>query len=44
MKNNQTQSVIQYKTRVKERKENFFEKINISSERSLKERGGTQYK
>jgi len=43
MKNNQTQSQIQYKTRVKEREKNFFEKINISAEKSLKERGGAQY-
>jgi len=44
MNNNQTQSQIQYKTRVKEREIRFFEKINISAGKSLKEIGGAQYR
>ena len=44
MENNQTQSAIQYKTRVEEREIRFFEKINISAGRSAKEAGGAQYK
>ena len=44
MKNNQSQSEIHYKIRVKEREKTFFEKINISTGKSLKERKGAQYK
>jgi len=44
MKNNQTQSQIHYKTRVKEREKNFFEKINISAEKLIKKIKGVQYK
>ena len=44
MENNQSQSAIQYSTRVKEREKNFFKKRNISAARLLKEGGGTQYR
>ena len=44
MRNYQSQSVIQYNSRVKEREIIFFRKINIFAERSLKEIGGAQYK
>lgn len=44
MRNYQSQSAIQYNTRVKEREKSFFKKRDIFVERSVKERGGAQYR
>ena len=44
MRNHQSQSAIQYNTRVKEREKRYFQTRNIFAGKSLKERGDAQYR